>query len=148
MRKFVFTLESLKKYNEQILDSEKNILGKLRAELAELQDELEKTNEQYDLAREKLEQLLAGGTDAMRLAVSKKYISSLQQDIYRIKAKINAKNEEIKLQLEKVVEATKEVTKLEKLEEKQLEEHKYAEQKESEQFIEEFVSNSSFYEKS
>ncbi len=147
MKKFEFTLESLSKYNEQILDSEKNILGKLRAELGELQDELESTNARYDEAREKLAQLLMGGTDAMRLSVSKKYISSLQQDIYRIKAKIAAKNEEIKAQLDKVIEATKEVTKLEKLEEKQREEYKYAEQKESEQFIEEFVSNASFYEK-
>ena len=147
MKKFEFTLESLRKYNEQILDSEKNILGKLRAELGELQDELESTNARYDEAREKLAQLLMGGTDAMRLSVSKKYISSLQQDIYRIKAKITAKNEEIKAQLDKVIEATKEVTKLEKLEEKQREEYKYAEQKESEQFIEEFVSNASFYEK-
>ncbi len=147
MKKFEFTLESLRKYNEQILDSEKNILGKLRAELGELQDELESTNARYDEAREKLAQLLMGGTDAMRLSVSKKYISSLQQDIYRIKAKIAAKNEEIKAQLDKVIEATKEVTKLEKLEEKQREEYKYAEQKESEQFIEEFVSNASFYEK-
>ena len=147
MKKFEFTLESLRKYNEQILDSEKNILGKLRAELGELQDELESTNERYEEAREKLAQLLMGGTDAMRLSVSKKYISSLQQDIYRIKAKIAAKNEEIKAQLDKVIEATKEVTKLEKLEEKQREEYKYAEQKESEQFIEEFVSNASFYEK-
>lgn len=147
MKKFEFTLESLRKYNEQILDSEKNILGKLRAELGDLQDELESTNARYDEAREKLAQLLMGGTDAMRLSVSKKYISSLQQDIYRIKAKIAAKNEEIKAQLDKVIEATKEVTKLEKLEEKQREEYKYAEQKESEQFIEEFVSNASFYEK-
>ena len=147
MKKFEFTLESLRKYNEQILDSEKNILGKLRAELGELQDELESTNARYEEAREKLAQLLMGGTDAMRLSVSKKYISSLQQDIYRIKAKIAAKNEEIKAQLDKVIEATKEVTKLEKLEEKQREEYKYAEQKESEQFIEEFVSNASFYEK-
>ncbi len=147
MKKFEFTLESLRKYNEQILDSEKNILGKLRAELGELQDELADTNARYDDAREKLAQLLTGGTDAMRLSVSKKYISSLQQDIYRIKAKIAAKNEEIRVQLDKVIEATKEVTKLEKLEEKQREEYKYAEQKESEQFIEEFVSNASFYEK-
>ena len=147
MKKFEFTLESLRKYNEQILDSEKNILGKLRAELGELQDELESTNARYDEAREKLAQLLMSGTDAMRLSVSKKYISSLQQDIYRIKAKIAAKNEEIKAQLDKVIEATKEVTKLEKLEEKQREEYKYAEQKESEQFIEEFVSIASFYEK-
>jgi len=42
-----------------------------------------------------------------------------------------------------VVEATKDVKTLEKLEEKQLEEYKALENKENEQFIEEFVSNAS-----
>ena len=77
----------------------------------------------------------------MRLSLHKKYVSSLQQDIYRIKAQMTQKREEIEIQLEKVVEATKEVSKLEKLEEKQLEEYRYAAQKEEELRIEEFVSN-------
>ena len=41
MKKFHFTLQSLKKYNDQVLDSEKSILGRLRAELAEMQSELD-----------------------------------------------------------------------------------------------------------
>ena len=47
---------------------------------------------------------------------------------------------EIEKQLGIVVEATKDVKTLEKLEEKQLEEYKALEIKENEQFIEEFVS--------
>ena len=54
---------------------------------------------------------------------------------------IMLKEREIERQLEVVVEATKEVSKLEKLEEQQIEEYKAAEQKETEAFIEEFVSN-------
>ena len=46
----------------------------------------------------------------------------------------------IEKQLGIVVEATKDVKTLEKLEEKQLEEYKALETKENEQFIEEFVS--------
>ena len=45
--------------------------------------------------------------------------------------------------MQKVIDATKEVSKLEKLEEKQLEEYRYAAQKEQEQIIEEFVTNGS-----
>lgn len=52
------------------------------------------------------------------------------------------KEREIEKQLEAVIDATKEVSKLEKLEEHQIEEYKAAEQKENELFIEEFVSNS------
>lgn len=51
------------------------------------------------------------------------------------------KEREIEAQLQTVIEATKEVSKLEKLEEHQIEEYRAAEQKETELFIEEFVSN-------
>ena len=48
MKKFNFTLQSLKKYNDQVLDSEKSILGRLRAELAEMQSELDAKVAEYE----------------------------------------------------------------------------------------------------
>ena len=141
MKKFNFTLQSLKRYNDQVLSGEKSVLGRLRAELAEQQSQLDEKTAEYEQSIIKLNSLVSGGTTAMRLSLHKKYVSSLQQDIYRIKAQMAQKREEIEIQLEKVVEATKEVSKLEKLEEKQLEEYRYAAQKEEELRIEEFVSN-------
>lgn len=143
MKKFNFTLQSLKKYNDQMLDSEKSVLGRLRAELAEMQAELDAKNAEYELSIDKLNELVRGGTTAMRLSLHKKYVSSLQQDIYRIKGRMVQKRDEVEQQLQRVIDATKEVSKLEKLEEKQLEEYRYAAQKEQEQIIEEFVSNGS-----
>ncbi|MBS7397970.1 MAG: flagellar export protein FliJ [Ruminiclostridium sp.] len=141
MKKFNFTLQSLKRYNDQVLSGEKSVLGRLRAELAEQQALLDEKTAEYEQSIIKLNSLVSEGTTAMRLSLHKKYVSSLQQDIYRIKAQMAQKREEIEIQLEKVVEATKEVSKLEKLEEKQLEEYRYAAQKEEELRIEEFVSN-------
>ena len=141
MKKFNFTLQSLKRYNDQVLSGEKSVLGRLRAELAEQQSLLDEKTAEYEQSIIKLNALVSEGTTAMRLSLHKKYVSSLQQDIYRIKAQMVQKREEIEIQLEKVVEATKEVSKLEKLEEKQLEEYRYAAQKEEELRIEEFVSN-------
>ena len=143
MKKFNFTLQSLKKYNDQVLDSEKSVLGRLRAELAEMQGELDSKTAEYEQSIDTLNELVKGGTTAMRLSLHKKYVSSLQQDMYRIKAQMAKKREEIENQLQKVIDATKEVSKLEKLEEKQLEEYRYAAQKEQEQIIEEFVTNGS-----
>lgn len=143
MKKFNFTLQSLKKYNDQVLDSEKSVLGRLRAELAEMQAELDAKTAEYELSIDKLNELVRGGTTAMRLSLHKKYVYSLQQDIYRIKGRMAQKRDEIEQQLQRVIDATKEVSKLEKLEEKQLEEYRYAAQKEQEQIIEEFVSNGS-----
>ena len=141
MKKFNFTLQSLKRYNDQVLSGEKSVLGRLRAELAEQQALLDEKTAEYEQSIIKLNALVSEGTTAMRLSLHKKYVSSLQQDIYRIKAQMAQTREEIEIQLEKVVEATKEVSKLEKLEEKQLEEYRYAAQKEEELRIEEFVSN-------
>lgn len=143
MKKFNFTLQSLKKYNDQMLDSEKSVLGRLRAELAEMQAELDAKTAEYELSIDKLNELVRGGTTAMRLSLHKKYVSSLQQDIYRIKGRMVQKRDEVEQQLQRLIDATKEVSKLEKLEEKQLEEYRYAAQKEQEQIIEEFVSNGS-----
>lgn len=143
MKKFNFTLQSLKKYNDQMLDSEKSVLGRLRAELAEMQAELDAKTAEYELSIDKLNELVRGGTTAMQLSLHKKYVSSLQQDIYRIKGRMAQKRDEVEQQLQRVIDATKEVSKLEKLEEKQLEEYRYAAQKEQEQIIEEFVSNGS-----
>ena len=143
MKKFNFTLQSLKKYNDQVLDSEKSVLGRLRAELAEMQAELDAKTAEYELSIDKLNELVRGGTTAMRLSLHKKYVSSLQQDIYRIKGRMAQKRDEVEQQLQRVIDATKEVSKLEKLEKKQLEEYRYAAQKEQEQIIEEFVSNGS-----
>ena len=136
-------MQSLKKYNDQMLDSEKSVLGRLRAELAEMQAELDAKTAEYELSIDKLNELVRGGTTAMRLSLHKKYVSSLQQDIYRIKGRMAQKRDEVEQQLQRVLDATKEVSKLEKLEEKQLEEYRYAAQKEQEQIIEEFVSNGS-----
>ncbi len=124
MKKFNFTLQSLKKYNDQMLDSEKSVLGRLRAELAEMQAELDAKTAEYELSIDKLNELVRGGTTAMRLSLHKKYVSSLQQDIYRIKGRMAQKRDEVEQQLQRVIDATKEVSKLEKLEEKQLEEYR------------------------
>ena len=56
--------------------------------------------------------------------------------------KILMKQREIETQLNNVVSATQEVSKLENLEEHQLEDYKMAVQKEEELFIDEFVTNS------
>lgn len=57
MKKFNFTLQSLKKYDDQVLDSEKSILGRLRAELAEMQSELDAKAAEYEQSIDKLNEL-------------------------------------------------------------------------------------------
>lgn len=141
MKKFVFTLERLKQYREQVLETEKGSLADLRGQLNRLQAELEDILEELARLNRELVEMYERGTTPLDISVHKRYIAAKQQELHMKRHQIMLKEREIERQLEVVVDATKEVSKLEKLEEQQIEEYKAAEQKETEAFIEEFVSN-------
>ena len=143
MKKFTFTLQKLMDFREQELDRQKNTLGLLRVELQRIYDETDELRTKIEQHSEELEALCYNGAQAFEISIRKRYIVSLQQEIHAKEQQALVKQQEIEKQLGVVVEATKDVRTLEKLEEKQLEEYKAAATKENESFIEEFVSNAS-----
>ncbi len=140
MKKFQFSLQKLMDFREQELDRQKNSLALLQADLKRLEEARSLLEEKVAVESEQLERVFTLGATATEISVRKRYIVSLQQEIHIKEQQEIEKKLEIEKQLGVVVEATKDVRTLEKLEEKQLEEYKAAEQKENEQFIEEFVS--------
>lgn len=143
MKKFRFSLETLKDYRGQELDRQKNALSALQAELRKITEEIEELKARLAQQSEELVAISARGATANEIALRKRYIVTIQADIHMKEQQALLKQEEINKQLDVVVEATKDVRTLEKLEEKQLEEYKFLENKENEQFIEEFVSGQS-----
>ncbi len=140
MKKFEFSLQKLLDFRQQELDRQKNALAMLQADLKRIEEARELLIEKVAEQSEQLERIFTLGASANDIAVRKRYIVTLQQEIH-IKEQLEIqKKQEIERQLGVVVEATKDVRTLEKLEEKQLDEYKAASQKENEQFIEEFVS--------
>lgn len=127
-------------FREQELDRQKNTLSMLQADLRHIQEArallLDKIAEQS----EQFERVCRMGSSATDIAMRKRYIVTLQQEIHLKEQQALMKQQEIEQQLGVVVEATKDVKTLEKLEEKQLEEYNHRAGKENEQFIEEFVS--------
>ena len=140
MKKFHFTLEKLKDFRGQELDRQKNALSALQAELRRINDSAEQLRAKVVEQSVQLELVCSSGAMASDIAMRKRYIVTLQQEIHLKEQQAVMKQQEIEKQLDIVVEATKDVKTLEKLEEKQLEEYKALETKENEQFIEEFVS--------
>lgn len=140
MKKFHFSLQKLMDFREQELDRQKNTLSALQAELKRLNDGTEELRLKTAQASEELEQVCARGAQIGDIALRKRYIISLQQEIHRMELLAQQKQQEVSAQLDVVVEATKDVKTLEKLEEKQREEYAHKEGKENELFIEEFVS--------
>lgn len=143
MKRFQFTLQKLMDFRQQELDRQKNSLSTLQADLQRMHQEKEELIRRVEQSSEELDVVCRQGAQAYEISVRKRYIVSLQQEIHAHEFSISMKQEEVNKQLGVVVEATKDVRTLEKLEEKQLEEYKAAATKENEQFIEEFVSGQS-----
>jgi flagellar export protein FliJ len=144
MKKFQFTLATLKRYKERMEEAEKNNLGILRRELVVLQQQLEEIFAVIALKNTELAEIYKQGTTPVEISVRKRFISARKHDAVLKQIEIDNKEDEVQRQLEVVLELQKEVKSLEKLEEGQLEEYRAAELKETEQFIEEFVTNADF----
>ena len=138
MKKFQFTLQKLMDFRQQELDRQKNTLSALQADLQRIYAEKEQLIKQVEEFSTELETVCRQGAQAFEISVRKRYIVTLQQEIHAKDASAARKQEEINKQLGVVVEATKDVRTLEKLED-----YKAAANKENEQFIEEFVSGQS-----
>lgn len=141
MKKFEFSLQKLMDFRQQELDRQKNILASLQAEKRRIEESREILVSKVTEQSEQLNRVYKFGSTASDIAMRKRYIVTLQQEIHLREQQAIEKQREIEAQLSVVVEATKEVKTLEKLEEKQLEEYKHAAGKENELFIEEFVSS-------
>ncbi len=140
MKRFQFTLQKLMDFREQELDRQKNTLSVLQSELIKIQKDTEDLKAKVNTLSGELDNLCREGMSVYEMSMRKRYIVTLQQEIHSKEALAIRKKADIERQLGVVVEATKDVRTLEKLEEKQLEEYRAAEGKENEQFIEEFVS--------
>lgn len=142
MKKFQFTLDRIKQYRMQLEEMEKNDLAALRAELSVLQEEEEAIKKAIADKTEELRRIYRRGAYPNEISVANRYLTLRKQDLEMKRQEIAEKNREIEKKLEDVLEATKEVKKLEKLEEHQLEEYREQETKENENFLEEFFGGS------
>ena len=130
-------------FRQQELDRQKNTLSALQADLQRIYAEKEQLIKQVEEFSAELETVCRQGAQAFEISVRKRYIVTLQQEIHAKDTSAARKQEEINKQLGVVVEATKDVRTLEKLEEKQLEDYKFKAAKADEQFIEEYVNGAS-----
>ena len=142
MKKFTFSLERIKQFREQEEETQKNLLGEMRAELNALVAEHEELQRIIAEKNEDLRQLYQKGAFPVEISTLNRFLSVKKAELAQKAVEIQRKENEIEHQLEAVMEASREVQKLEKLEEHQLEEYHEQERKEQEQTVEEFVTNS------
>lgn len=138
-------MDKLKGYKEQVLSKEKGDLAALRAQQAKYAAEQAKVQAELDEANEEFLRKSGSGMSIMEMTLFKEYLNSLSDQIRELERKIQLEEEKIKFQTKVVVEANKDVSSLEKLEDKQREEYNFKVAKAEEQFIEEYVSNSVYF---
>ncbi|MDE5859837.1 MAG: flagellar export protein FliJ [Oscillospiraceae bacterium] len=144
MKRFEFSLNKLMGYKQQILDREKNNLAHLRRQQQQYIDEKNELEERLRRSSIEFQEKMAAGMTVLQVSTFKGYHQSLAAQIRELEDSIEKMEEKVQRQLKVVVEANKEVSSLEKLEDKQLEEYNFKVAKAEEQFIEEYVTNAAY----
>jgi flagellar export protein FliJ len=144
MKRFEFSMNKLKGYKTQVLDREKDALAYLRRQRQLLEDEKADNIRQLSESNDEFNAQSTLGLNVMQIQVFKSFHKALSDKITELEESITRAEFKVQQQLRIVVEATKEVKTLEKLEEKQLEEYNSAAAKLEERFIEEFVLNRTY----
>lgn len=140
MKKFVFSMQKMRDYKKQILESEKNNLMALRREKNELEEKMEQLENIMEELRKSSNDEIAKGTTASRLMFYSMQMDGVKRDQTQTTYQINFAEMKIEKQRRKVVNLSQELSGLDKLEEQQREEYRKLEAKENETAIEEFLS--------
>ena len=140
MKKFAFSLERMLNFQSQNLEKEMGILGRMTAERDALEarkrDMAEKAaGIQAEIARREAE-----GTTIFMLKACYSILESARNQLEELEKERKLLQAGLERQRQVVTEATREVKKLEKLKEKQLEEYHRGEAKEQQETIAEHVA--------
>ena len=142
MKKFSFSLARMMNYEEQVLEKEKGTMSRLIAERDEMEARRSEIMEQLARIHDEMDQEIRRGTTIYQINAHTAVIRSGKTQLEELKKHILIRNSEIERQRQVVIEASKEVKKLEKLREKQWEEYRLSERKEQGEAISEQVSGS------
>lgn len=142
MKKFSFSLARMMDYEEQILEREKGTMGRLIAERDEMEARCQVIAEQLAQVHREMDQEIRRGTTIYQINAHTAVLKAGKTQLEELKKHILIRNSEIERQRQVVIEASREVKKLEKLKVKQLEEYHHSERKEQEELISEQVSGS------
>lgn len=140
MKKFAFSLERMLNFQSQNLEKEMGILGRMTAERdaleAQKRDMADKAaGVQADITRREAE-----GTTIFMLKACFSILESARNQLEEMEEELKLLQAGLERQRQIVTEASREVKKLEKLKEKQLEEYHRGEAKEQQETIAEHVA--------
>lgn len=140
MKKFHFSLERMRSYKEQMLETQKNALRTLRHEKQQLDDRIEAYRAEMSRANRELLRKTHEGISVVEVKSYRFQIENMRLQLEELGKEQKRMERMVERQMQVVLEAQQEVSGLDKLEEKQLEEYRRQVNKAEEDRIDEFVS--------
>ena len=140
MKKFQFSLGRMREYRERLLEEEKGTLQRYKAERNQIEDEIARLEGEFGELSRRMQEKAEKGTTVIELRKLSAQMDNVRMQIRELEKALTKAEQRVEKQMQVVVEANKEVTKLDKLEEKQLEEYRRQVNKAEEDRIDEFVS--------
>ena len=140
MKKFEFSLSNVQGYRERLLDEEKGVLQRLKAERDQIEDNIARLEGEFAELSRRMQEKAEKGTTVVELRKLSAQMDNVRLQIRELEKALAKAEQRVEKQMQVVVEANQEVTKLDKLEEKQREEYRRLATKAEEDRIDEFVS--------
>lgn len=141
MKKYEFSLKRVKEFKETILNREKSVLLSLSSELRLQEEKRDQLKEELLQIGEVISQSTQSGISASMLNLYDGRRKGIRQELETLDTKISLLIASVERQKKRVAQAKQDVSGMEKLEEKQLEEYRELEKKENDLIIEEFISS-------
>lgn len=141
MKKYEFSLERIRDYKNQMLGREKNILLGLRMERRGLEDRISALDADYEKINDEMHGNFEEGMTVSQINIYEFRKNGVREEKRVLLKRIELLDISIERQQKRVKSLKQEVSGLDKLEEKQLEEYNAALNKEQELVISEFVSS-------
>lgn len=143
MKKFKFSMEKVLTFKENVQSNEECILRSMRDKYNLLLIRRDKLLLRYDLKKNELKERFSAGFEIKDIKMLQNYIYELQRELKTNRVNIIFLSREIEKQVQIVKKINSEKTMIEKLKDKNYDIHKYLERREHENFIDEFVNNTS-----
>lgn len=147
MKKFFFSLDNVLGYKEQVLESLRGEHARILMKVRACEREIEELEMERTACAKKLEAGRVAGMSIQDIRFYSDYMDALRWRIEQKQEELGRLRQEEEEMKERVVEAKKETSSIEKLKEHKLEEYNKQVQKQEEAFVEEFVSTKNAMEK-
>lgn len=140
MKKFVFSLDHMRDYKELVLDEERGVLSHLNAKRNALQQQIDALQQRFRELSVELRTAQQQGTTIQKIRSYGVQLENIRLQLADLRVLLLAAEQEAEKQMAVVLAANQEVSKLDKLYDKQYEVYAQEAKKAQEQEVEELIS--------